>query len=113
MWTSTKIRWRDNAYIKVKGHWLHWLFKPPYSYQVIVHDPEVKAWLSYTRRGEDWRVSANGQDISEWFESNGKGLIRYIVYPSGDGLWKFAPDMEVEFTDKHTALMFKLAFGGR
>lgn len=90
-----------------------WKWHPMYDYRVVVHDVDVKAWISYANRGNDWKVSARGENFREWFEANGKGLFRYTVYPKGDGLFVFKPDVECGFTDKSTALMFKLAFGGR
>ena len=80
---------------------------------MVVHDTETKAWLSYANRNNDWAVSARGEKFRDWFAANGKGLMRYTVYPTGKGLFDFKTEVECGFTDRNTALMFKLAFGGR
>lgn len=113
VWTSSFIRGRDHAHVKVHGRWRRWKWRPLYTYRVVVQDINVKAYLSYADRGTQWHVRARGEDFEKWFKDNGKGLMRYTVYPSGEGIFVFKPTAEVGFTNATTATMFKLAFGGR
>jgi hypothetical protein len=113
VWTYKNIRWKDDGHVTVHGRWRRWKWRPLYTYRVVVYGAETKAWLSYANRSNDWKVSARDQEFKEWFEANGKGLMRYTVYPTARDIFQYKPDVEVGFTDKSTALMFKLAMGGR
>jgi len=100
----TFLKWRD----------IHHLFRK-YAASFVI--PEAHAvWLpNPCKRTIDCVVgSANGVSLRAWFKDHGRGRFKVeFTKPPGDDCLVFTADMTVQFSDKKTAMLAKLTWGGR
>jgi len=114
MWIYRKI---DHDFIHIT--FLKWrdLFHLRRRYTVDFIIPEASAiWLpNPCKRTIDMVVgSANGVSLRAWFKDHGRGRFKVeIPTPSDKDALVFTSDMTVRFTDKKTAMLAKLTWGGR
>jgi hypothetical protein len=81
---------------------------------VTIHRCSVREWLCPRIRDLDWIVATEqGDNLERWFRENGKGSYSYSIENSWVGGTLVDKSATFSFTDRSTALMFKLVFGGR
>jgi len=103
---------RSKLHLKVFS--LHRTLLPWYS--TDIHFCNIREFLCPKIRNTDWTITTSqGQDLERWFRENGKGNACFTVFKGEFDLSRmdFNNRTTVSFTDRNTALMFKLALGGR
>jgi hypothetical protein len=93
---------------------LHRIFKP--WHEAVIRGGSIKTFLCpRIRNNECSFFNANGEDLERWLRKNAKGCFALDVHPDPktNFIQEQKCDIRVRFTDRDSALMFKLQMGGR
>ena len=83
--------------------------------EATVRSGRVAHTMSYKLRGSEYTFyNARGESIDDWLRKNGRGCYVIDVYDIYQDVVinPRSCDIKIRFTDRNTAIMFKLQMGG-